>query len=67
MGYWFLSTILATVVSQGVAKDPLLYVPDAAVLKLDDLGLYRVGLAYRGMPERDFPIGWSGPFDEPPG
>ena len=67
MGHWFLSTILATVVSQGVAKDPLLIVPDTAVLKLDDLGLYRVGLAYRGMPELDFPIGWSGPFDEPTG
>ena len=35
--------------------------------KLDDLGLYRVGLAYRGQPEREFPTGWSGPFDEQTG
>ena len=47
--------------------DPLLIVPDTAVLKLDDLGLYRVGFAYRGMPEREFPTGWSGAFDEQTG
>ena len=67
MGHCFLTAILATLVCQGAAVDSLRIVPDAAVLKLDDLGLYRVGLAYRGQPERDFPTGWSGPFDEQTG
>ena len=67
MGHWFLAVILASLVSQGEAKDSLRIVPDASVLKLDDLGLYRVGLVYRGRPEHDFPIGWSGPFDEATG
>ena len=67
MGHWVLSAILASLVSQSVPSDPLLIVPDAAVLKIDELGLYRFGLAYRGLPERDFPAGWAGPFDEQTG
>ena len=67
MGHWMLPVILASLASQAEASDPLLIVPDAAVLKLDELGLYRVGLAYRGKTERDFPTGWSGPFDEQTG
>ena len=67
MGHWFLTVILTTLVCQGAAVDSLRIVPDAAMLKLDDLGLYRVGLAYRGQPERELPAGWSGPFDEQTG
>ena len=67
MGHWFLPIFLASWLSQGVANDAFLIVPDAAVLKLDDMGLYRIGLEYRGQPERDFPAGWSGPFDEQTG
>lgn len=44
--------------------DPVLFRPDSAILKLDELGLYRIGLAYRGRQQEEFPIGWSGPFDE---
>ncbi len=44
--------------------DPVLIRPDSAILKLDELGLYRIGLAYRGRPEEEFPLGWSGPFEE---
>ena len=67
MGHCFLTAILTTLVCQGAAVDSLRIVPDAAVLKLDDLGLYRVGLAYRGQPEHEMPTGWSGPFDEQTG
>ncbi len=67
MGHWILAVLFASLASQGEASDPLLIVPDAAVLKLDELGLYRVGLAYRGKAEREFPTGWSGPFDEQTG
>jgi hypothetical protein len=42
-------------------------VPDAAVMKLDELGLYSAGYAYRGQPERRFPIGWTGFFEEKTG
>jgi hypothetical protein len=39
-------------------------VPDAAVIKLDEIGLYSVGYAYRGGPEKLFAPGWSGHFEE---
>ena len=67
MGHCFLTLLLACLTSQAQASDRLLIVPDAAVLKLDDMGLYRVGLVYRGQSEHDFPTGWSGPFDEATG
>ncbi len=38
--------------------------PDASVMRLDEIGLYTVGYAYRGQEERLFPTGWSGPFEE---
>ncbi len=45
-------------------SDPLLVAPDGATWDLDDVGIYRVGFAYRGKAEEDFPVGWSGHFDE---
>jgi hypothetical protein len=41
-----------------------LITPDALVMKLDDIGLYAVGYAYRGQKETAFPVGWSGDFDD---
>lgn len=38
--------------------------PDQAVLSLDDLGVYAVGYAYRGQTEQQFPLGWSGFFED---
>src|SRR5512139_2684081 len=38
--------------------------PDLAQLNLDELGVYSVGYAYRGQPEQQFPLGWSGFFEE---
>jgi len=47
---------------RAVAQSSL--VPDAAVMSLDDLKVYDVGYAYRGQPERRFPLGWSGNFEK---
>ncbi|MEJ5251540.1 MAG: hypothetical protein HPY54_09890 [Chthonomonadetes bacterium] len=38
--------------------------PDSPVMKLDEIGLYTIGYAYRGQSERLFPPGWSGYFEE---
>jgi hypothetical protein len=38
--------------------------PDMPVMNIDDLGVYAVGYAYRGQPEQQFPLGWSGFFDD---
>ncbi len=38
--------------------------PDMAVMNLDELGVYAVGYAYRGQPEQQFPLGWSGFFED---
>lgn len=47
----------------GAQAQPIL-TPDAAVMRLDEIGLYEVGYAYRGQPQQQFPIGWSGDFEE---
>ncbi len=39
-------------------------VPDAPVMKLDEIGLYEVSCALRDGKWREFPVGWSGLFDE---
>ena len=44
-----------------------LITPDAAVLNLDEIGLYTMGYAYRGQPEVEFPLGWSGFFEDATG
>lgn len=41
-----------------------LVTPDAAVMNLDELGVYAVGYAYTGQPEQQFPLGWSGFFED---
>jgi hypothetical protein len=38
--------------------------PDLPVMNLDDLGVYTVGYAYRGQAEQQFPLGWSGFFED---
>jgi hypothetical protein len=38
--------------------------PDQPVMNLDELGVYAVGYAYRGRPEQQFPLGWSGFFED---
>jgi hypothetical protein len=46
------------------AASPPAITPDAAVMKLDEIGIYAVGYVYRGQAERQFPIGWSSFFEE---
>ena len=38
--------------------------PDASVMNFDELGVYAVGYAYRGEAEQQFPLGWSGFFED---
>ena len=40
---------------------------DARVTHLDDLGLYQLSYTRRGQPEKFFPTGWSGFFDDATG
>lgn len=49
------------------AEDTTAIVPDASVLRLDEVGLYDLGFAYRDQSERLFPRGWAGDFDEATG
>lgn len=39
-------------------------VPDRKIMRLDELGVYQVGFAYRGKPEQHFPLGWAGSSDD---
>ena len=41
--------------------------PDERVMQLDDLGLYQLSYVRRDAPERFYPVGWVGPFDQPTG
>ena len=61
-----LAAILILVTCAGAAAQPAI-TPDAPRLKLDEIGLYRVGYAYRGQPEHFFPLGWSGYFEDATG
>ena len=56
----FLFLLLALVMTAAAqaATVPAL-VPDAAVMKLDEIGGYEVGYAYRGKAEQRFPVGWT--------
>lgn len=47
---------------QGQAIDP-----SGPTIKLDDVGIYSVGCRYRNGTEKQFPIGWSGNFDDATG
>ena len=67
MSHALLPLIVTLSMLPPAGDDPLLFAPDAARLNLDELGLYRIGIAYRGQAEREFPHGWQGPFDETTG
>jgi len=41
--------------------------PYAAVMNLDEIGLYRVGYAYRGKATVQMPFGWTGHFESATG
>ncbi len=50
-----------------MSNSTLVITPDAPVMKLDEIGLYTLGYAYRGQAEKLFPPGWSGYFEEQTG
>jgi hypothetical protein len=39
-------------------------IPDSNRIRLDEIGLYAVGLAYRGKAAEPFPTGWTGFFED---
>ena len=45
----------------------LAFAPAAAVVRLDEVGLYEIGYAYRGQPEHQLAPGWGGAMDEATG
>ncbi|HEX2950948.1 MAG TPA: hypothetical protein VHV83_15500, partial [Armatimonadota bacterium] len=47
---------------QVIVAAPII-VPDNPVMQLDELGIYEVGYAYRGQPQQQFPVGWTGNFE----
>jgi len=62
------TTIVLVMLSAACAADraPVIR-PDSGVMKLDEIGLYAVGYAYRGKTDVLFPVGWQGHFDESTG
>ena len=56
------SALLAAPVLSAAAQPAV--TPDLPVMRFDDLGVYAVGYAYRGQPEQQFPLGWSGFFED---
>lgn len=68
----FLLAPVALVIFAGLptcarAQTAPLLVPDAARLRLDDIGLYAAGYRYRGQEEQRFPVGWSENFEKKTG
>lgn len=54
--------VLVAAASACGAAGPAL-APDAAVMKLNEIASYEVGYAYRGKPEKQYPLGWTGHFE----
>jgi hypothetical protein len=57
-----LSLSAAALVTSAIAQPAIS--PDLPVMNLDELGVYAVGYAYRGQAEQQFPLGWSGFFED---
>ena len=58
-------TVVAVAAVEAAARPVL--VPDAAVISLDGIGAFEVGYAYRGKPEKQLPLGWTGHFHQDTG
>ncbi len=54
--------VAASLLSPLVAQPAV--TPDLPVMNLDELGVYRVGYTYRNQSEQQFPLGWSGFFED---
>lgn len=57
-----LAGVAASLFSALVAQPAV--TPDLPVMNLDELGVYRVGYTYRNQSEQQFPLGWSGFFED---
>ncbi|MGD0816291.1 MAG: DUF5696 domain-containing protein [Verrucomicrobiota bacterium] len=57
-----LSLSAAALVTSAIAQPAVS--PDLPVMNLDELGVYAIGYAYRGQAEQQFPLGWSGFFED---
>jgi hypothetical protein len=69
-GRWALipaTTVLVTLSAASAADRAPIIRPDSGVMKLDEIGLYAVGYAYRGKTDVLFPVGWQGDFEESTG
>ncbi len=62
-----LAVLFATQPHAAAGQPAPLIRPDQAQMRLDDLGLYRVGFRRDGASEQDMPTGWAGHFDEATG
>lgn len=62
-----LALALALLVPTSVRAADLSFVPDAPVVRLDEIGLYAVGYRLKGGEERRMPDGWTGFFTEDTG
>ncbi len=58
--------LLTMLFTQPADAGPVI-VPDQAIMRMDDLGLYQVGYQLRRGPEVALPIGWVGGLDSPTG
>ncbi len=59
---WIFVVVLCFLVVAARAIQPI--VPDAPVMKLNEIGLYSVGCVYRGGRTEAYPDGWTGMFDD---
>jgi hypothetical protein len=59
--------IVASFLLAGAGLAAPVVTPQAAVTNLDDIGPYRLGYAYRGKPEHDLGLAWSGYGDQTTG
>lgn len=58
---------LAVLACSAVDSAAPVVAPADPITDLDDIGLYRIGYVLRGQPERDLPVGWTGPSDDSTG
>jgi hypothetical protein len=60
---WLVAVVCGFVTLVTAVAQPAI-TPDQSVMNLEELGVYAVGYAYRSQPEQQFPLGWSGFFED---
>lgn len=59
-----LAVVLACPANANIREPAPLIEPDVELVRLDEIGLFAIGYAYRGQAEQQFPMGWTGGFDD---